>query len=223
MKDGAKARMSDQQLILSYQQGDETAFATLYARYADKMISIAFAKIRDEQLAEDITQRVWIVFIEKLKEGNYQEQGKLENYLCLLVNRRVLDVIKSSDYKRQTRSIDVYESYDNFNQDDDTSFEGNLIMTSNDEQTRCMVEYYKNFLTGYTTSAQNIETGEKQSKVLRKFINKLPVDQRRTLILRYKFRYTFREVAEIMDKSQNTVQGFERYALQNIRKMMAKC
>ena len=52
-------------------------------------------------------------------------------------------------------------------------------------------------------------------------IEKLPSEQKEVLLMRQEAELTFREIAQITDCSINTALGRMRYALLNLRKMMA--
>jgi len=57
---------------------------------------------------------------------------------------------------------------------------------------------------------------------VKKFIYKLPHDQKEVLMMRMYFDMSFKEIAERTDVSINTALGRMRYALINLRKMMDK-
>ena len=60
-----------------------------------------------------------------------------------------------------------------------------------------------------------------QSDWLTACIERLPPEQREVLLLRHEAELTFREIAELTGCSINTALGRMRYALLNLRKMMA--
>ena len=57
---------------------------------------------------------------------------------------------------------------------------------------------------------------------LRKLIDELPPEQKEVLILRHYSDMSFKEIAKITDVSINTALGRMRYALINLRKMIAE-
>ncbi|MCH1473608.1 MAG: sigma-70 family RNA polymerase sigma factor [Bacteroidia bacterium] len=67
---------------------------------------------------------------------------------------------------------------------------------------------------------QQIIRSEKESLV-RAAIEKLPAEQRQVLILRHYGDLSFKEIAKMTDVSINTALGRMRYAITNMRKVMA--
>jgi RNA polymerase sigma factor (sigma-70 family) len=68
---------------------------------------------------------------------------------------------------------------------------------------------------------ENLITDNTTSKI-RSLVNQLPEEQRQVLVLRHYSGMSFKEIAEMTDVSINTALGRMRYALINIRKMMAE-
>lgn len=97
---------SDTELIRAFQDGDTDAFETLIYRYKDKIFSSILFLVKDQYLAEDLFQDVFIKIIDTLKKKHYTEQGKfypwairITHNLCLDYFRKVkrTPTIKTSD------------------------------------------------------------------------------------------------------------------------------
>lgn len=58
------------------------------------------------------------------------------------------------------------------------------------------------------------------SKELKKLINRLPYDQKATVMMRHCWGMSFKEIAESMDVSINTALGRMRYAVKNMRQIV---
>lgn len=66
--------MTDTDLILAYKKGDERAFYLLYERYNKKILHIINQFTKENKIAEDYNQDIWILIIlkiDKFKEGNF--------------------------------------------------------------------------------------------------------------------------------------------------------
>ena len=68
--------VSDTELIRSFQEGDTEAFEVLIYRYKDKIYSSILFFVKDNYLAEDLFQDVFIKIIDTLKNKRYTEEGK---------------------------------------------------------------------------------------------------------------------------------------------------
>ena len=78
------------ELISLSQQGDTEAFARLYACYVERITRYVYFRVTDHQLAEDITSRIFIKMLEKLK--TYQVgQLPLIAWLYRMAHNAVID------------------------------------------------------------------------------------------------------------------------------------
>lgn len=71
-------------------------------------------------------------------------------------------------------------------------------------------------------SAEDDMIRDQTRKKVRKLIDQLPVEQREVVILRHYSELSFKEIAEMTNVSINTALGRMRYALINMRKMIAE-
>lgn len=110
--------VSDTELIRSFQEGDTEAFEVLIYRYKDKIYSSILFFVKDNYLAEDLFQDVFIKIIDTLKNKRYTEEGKflpwalrIAHNLCVDYFRKVkrTPAIKTSDNKDIFDVINVYE------------------------------------------------------------------------------------------------------------------
>lgn len=82
--------------------GDQEAWAALAALYGKRLYALARSRLRDDHLAEDVAQSVFVTLAEKLKgpEGEgYREQGRFESWLFRIAMNRVRDIAR----KKQRR------------------------------------------------------------------------------------------------------------------------
>ncbi|GAC1530170.1 MAG: sigma-70 family RNA polymerase sigma factor [Sediminibacterium sp.] len=100
--------VSDTDLIRAFQEGDVDAFEILIYRYKDKIFSSIQFFVKDNYLAEDLFQDVFIKIIDTLKNKRYTEEGKflpwalrIAHNLCVDYFRKVkrMPAIKTSDDK----------------------------------------------------------------------------------------------------------------------------
>jgi len=108
---------SDEELMLSYQQGNATAFEVLYERHKGGVFRYLLAKCQQQAIAEELFQDVWMKLI--AARDRYEVRAKFTTYLYQLAHNHFID------YYRRTRT-DVFLQKD---QDEDVE-----QMASNDQK-----------------------------------------------------------------------------------------
>lgn len=98
---------NDQHLIELYVAGDEVAFSHLLARHEKKVYQYILSKVKDEDLAEDIFQDVFIKVINTLKLGKYNEEGKFINWVLRISHNYIID-----HFRKANRTTFVSETVD---------------------------------------------------------------------------------------------------------------
>jgi RNA polymerase sigma-70 factor (ECF subfamily) len=83
--------LSDQQLIQLYLSGNSDALSTLVVRYKSKLYTSIYLLLKDKYLAEDMFQDVFIRIIDKLKGGQYVEEGKFLPWIMRIAHNMCLD------------------------------------------------------------------------------------------------------------------------------------
>ncbi len=105
-------QLSDQQLLHLYLGGNSAALSTLVVRYKSKLYTSIYLMVKDKYLAEDMFQDVFIRVIDKLRNGQYTEEGKFLPWVMRIAHNMCLDhfrktrrlpVIKTSD------DVDIFE------------------------------------------------------------------------------------------------------------------
>lgn len=91
---------SDEELMLSYQQGNATAFEVLYERHKGGVFRYLLAKCHQQAIAEELFQDVWMKLI--AARDRYEVRAKFTTYLYQLAHNHFID------YYRKTR-IDVFQ------------------------------------------------------------------------------------------------------------------
>ncbi len=85
-------------LVRQAAAGDEDAWRRLASRYGRRLYALARSRLRSHELAEDIAQSVFTTLAEKLRAGDYHEEGRFEPWLFRIAMNRIRDEIR----KRQT-------------------------------------------------------------------------------------------------------------------------
>ncbi len=107
---------TDIALIKIFQEGNNDAFEILIRRHEEKIFSSIFFLVKDEYLAEDLFQDVFIKIIDKLRKKHYNEEGKflpwalrISHNLCVDYFRKVkrTPTITTSDNRDIFKTINI--------------------------------------------------------------------------------------------------------------------
>lgn len=86
----------DSVLALAVAEGDRSALESVFQRYGGAVKSMAFRVLRDETLAEDVTQDVFVSFW-RVPHKYDPERGSLRTFLMTLAHRRAVDTVRSEE------------------------------------------------------------------------------------------------------------------------------
>lgn len=181
--------LTDEQLVSLYTKGNNSAFDTLLKRYESKVFSYLLYSIKNQELAEDLFQDVFIKIVVRLKNGQYAENGKFSSWMMRIVHNHLIDYYRTSVADKLI-SNDASE-VDLFNN-------ANIAVNENREQE--MID-------------------QQTLREVKELIAELPDSQREVLIMRVYDELSFKEIAQKTNCSINTALGRMRYAILNLRHM----
>lgn len=181
--------MTDEELALSYIDGNNRAFDLLLSRNQSKLFSYILFVVRDRNTADDIFQETFVKVISKLQQRKYTTSGKFGAWIMRIAHNVIMDW-----YREQRLGKIVEPTLDN----DLSNICGNEILVGNIEN------YFVN---------------EQVMCDVRRLLNTLPVPQREVVFMRFYQQMSFKEIAETTNVSINTALGRMRYAILNLRRM----
>ena len=181
--------MTDEELALSYMNGNNRAFDELLSRSQDKIFNYIMYVVKDEDLANDLFQETYLKVITKMQNGRYTDTGKFFWWLTRVAHNVIIDY-----YRAQKSSRIVEPTKDN----DLSNLNSNSLMDSNRESEMANAQVLRD---------------------VKKLMEALPEQQREVVFMRYFQELSFKEIAEITGVSINTSLGRMRYALINLRKL----
>ncbi len=184
--------MTDEELALSYVEGDNQAFNLLLARNEVRLFSYIMLVVRDEDLANDIFQETFVRVITKLQGRQYVANGKFYSW-CVRIAHNVI-----MDRYRIRHLANVVEPTKN---NDLSNLGENSVLMGNTEDR--------------FVRSQVLED-------VRRMVDMLPELQREIVYMRYFQQLSFKEIAELTHVNINTCLGRMRYALLNLRRMVRK-
>ena len=181
--------MTNEELALSYVDGNNRAFDLLLGRTQDKLFQYILFVVRDKDIAEDIFQETFQKDIAKLNHGQYRPCGKFLGWTMRIAHNAVMD------WFRDQRAQNIIEP----THDNDLS---NLNP--------------KDILDGYVEADY---VNDQVLRDVRRIMDNLPPSQREVVFMRYYQGLSFKEIAETTGVSINTALGRMRYAIINMRRI----
>ena len=82
---------TDNQLVQSFQQGNNNALEVLVNRHKDKIFTSINILVKDKYLAEDMFQDVFIKIIDTLRKNTYNEEGKFLPWALRIAHNLCID------------------------------------------------------------------------------------------------------------------------------------
>lgn len=103
--------LSDQDLIQQYLNGDERAFETLLTRHKTKIYTSIYLFTRDNEVAEDIFQEVFIKIIDTLRKGKYNHEGKFLQWAMRIAYNMCVDQFRRTKRSAQLNMGDNFDVF----------------------------------------------------------------------------------------------------------------
>lgn len=181
--------MTDEELAVSYVNGNNRAFDLLLTRNQSKIFSYILFVVRDHDVADDIFQETFLKVVYRLQQGKYIASGKFSAWVMRIAHNAIMDWYR--DHK--TEHI-VETTPDN----DLSNISGNAILVGNIE---------------------NKFVNDQVFTDVRHMMDCLPTTQREVVFMRFYQEMSFKEIADTTSVSINTALGRMRYAILNLRRM----
>lgn len=87
-------KMTDEQLVVLYAQGDNTAFDVLLNRHKSTLYSYIYFIVKNREVAEDIFQDTFVKAIMTIKQGRYTESGKFKAWISRIAHNLIIDTYR---------------------------------------------------------------------------------------------------------------------------------
>lgn len=133
--------MTDEELVASYAEGNNSAFEVLLSRHKQSLFSYILYVVRNRDLADDIFQDTFIKAISTIKQGKYTENGKFRAWITRIAHNLIIDYFRQ-ERNENTVSNDEYE-FDLFNNSKlcDDNIEATIVKTQVLDDVKKLVEY----------------------------------------------------------------------------------
>lgn len=131
--------LNDQQLIARYLEGDERAFETLLNRHQQKIYTSIYLFVKDQSLAEDIFQEVFIKIIDTLRKGKYNHEGKFLQWAMRIAYNMCVDYFRRTKRRPQVSPTETFDIFDILQVTDDNA-EQHIIRSQTHDKLRHLVD-----------------------------------------------------------------------------------
>lgn len=170
----------DFELIKLAKEGDQSAFAQLLGYYRESLYYLLLKMVNSKEDAEDLTIETFEKAFRKI--DTYKPSYAFSTWLFRIATNHGIDFLRTSEKKMVNVSID-----ENFNSED--NYHKKIVITENEPNPE-----------------EKIVSIQKKD-ILKRIIQKLPVDYRRILVLRYFEEYTYGEISEKLNLPLGTVKA----------------
>ena len=83
--------MTDEDLVVSYAEGNNSAFDVLLNRYKGSVHSYIYFIVRNKELTEDLFQETFVKVITTIKQGRYTDNGKFKAWIMRIAHNLIID------------------------------------------------------------------------------------------------------------------------------------
>ncbi len=184
---------TDEMLMLSYAQGEHSAFEALYLKHKGGLYRYFIRQLGDAQLAEDLYQETWGRVIRRAAQ--YQVTAKFTTWLYKIAHNLLIDHV------RAVKPVDSYENIDSMQHEEQVA-QFNRVASSN------------------TLDEQAIF--EQQSLLFKLCISLLPQVQKEALLLNLETGLTTQVISEIVGASFEATKSRLRYAHAGVKECVTQ-
>lgn len=132
--------ISDQQLIRQYLEGNHSSLEIIINRHKKRIFGYILLIVKDKPLAEDIFQDTFIKVINKLRSGNYNEEGKFLQWVMRIAHNLTIDHFRKNKRIPIIQNSDEYDIFDTIKVFDE-NIEDTMITQQIHKDVRKLVEY----------------------------------------------------------------------------------
>ena len=101
-------KISDQELIRLYQQGNEASLEILIKRHQRNVYTAIYMLVKNRALSEDLFQETFIKIVNTLRSDKYNEEGKFAPWAARVARNLTIDYIR-----KMKRDVTITDSEGN--------------------------------------------------------------------------------------------------------------
>ena len=187
----------DEELLGRYRRGDDGAFRELVRRHQRGLFNFALRQVRVSSVAEDIVQEVFVRVVQNAE--SFKEEARFTTWAYTIARNLCIDHLRKRVHRRHA-SLDAPMS-------EEGGGEGAALIER---------------VAGSGPMADRNVIGNQLQKHISEAVEKLPDDQREVFLMRQIGELPFKEIAEAVGVSENTVKSRMRYALERLQAALAE-
>lgn len=130
---------TDQELINLYLGGEERAFEELLNRHQQKIYTSIYLFVKDQAVAEDIFQEVFIKIIDTLRKGKYNHEGKFLQWAMRIAYNMCVDTFRRNKRRPLVSATETFDIFDVLQCSDDNA-EQSIIRSQTHDKIRQLVD-----------------------------------------------------------------------------------
>jgi RNA polymerase sigma-70 factor (ECF subfamily) len=182
--------------MVRFQSGDRSAFTLLVRRHQTPLYNFALRQLRSSPLAEEVVQDAFVRVVNNAAE--FKHEARFSTWLYTIARNLCIDQMRKRALRRHP-SLDEPKRAE--------EAEGPTLGDQTAD-ARANVE----------RAASSTEIRERVAAA----IDTLPDDQREVFLMREVSNLPFKEIAEIVGVSENTVKSRMRYALERLQAALSE-
>jgi RNA polymerase sigma-70 factor (ECF subfamily) len=190
-----REEITDEALMLRYQGGDRSAFATLLGRHETPVFNFILRHVRSRELAEDLTQDVFVRVVQSASE--FRHSARFTTWMYAIARNLCIDQLRKLALRRHP-SLDQ--------------------PTGNDADGPSLLDQTEDKKPAGRVDRSAI--GNQLGAQLVAAIEQLPEEQREVFLLREVARVPFKDIATMIGIPENTVKSRMRYALERLQRAL---
>lgn len=183
--------MIENQLVTQLQANEPAAFRNLVANYQDLVVNTCYGFVQHREDAEDVAQEVFIEVHRSIHK--FRGDAKLSTWLYRIAMTKSIDFLRSKKRKKWMSSLQVL-----------------LGGEKHDRQVEDRQSANPH------TALENVERQE----ILAKAVSKLPENQQIAFTLSKFEGLSYKQIAEVMNTSQSSVESLLFRAKRNLKKLL---
>lgn len=189
---------TDEALLARYRRGDVEAFRALVRRHQRALYNFALRQVRTPEAAEDIVQDVFVRIVQNVE--TFKEEARFSTWAYTIARNLCIDHLRKRVHRKHA-SLDAPAP----------GAEGEGEGTPLGER-----------VAGSGAGADRTAIGRQLQEHIKAAVEALPEDQREVFLMRQVGELAFKEIAEIVGVSENTVKSRMRYALERLQAALAE-